>query len=133
VVEVGIDIPNATVMVIEASERFGLAQLHQLRGRVGRGSEKSYCLLFANIKYSKRLRAMEKMHSGFELAELDLELRGPGEIFGTAQSGFPELKVASWNNYPLIKKAKDVADDIVKNPQKYPDIKNVIDPELGLG
>jgi ATP-dependent DNA helicase RecG len=133
VVEVGIDIPNATVMVIEAAERFGLAQLHQLRGRVGRGDKKSYCLLFANIKYSKRLRAMEKMHSGFELAELDLQLRGPGEIFGTAQSGFPELKVASWNNYPLIKKAKDVADDIVKNPSKYPDIKNIIDPELGLG
>jgi ATP-dependent DNA helicase RecG len=133
VVEVGIDIPNATVMVIEAAERFGLAQLHQLRGRVGRGNEKSYCLLFANIKYSKRLRAMEKMHSGFELAELDLELRGPGEIFGTAQSGFPELKVASWNNYPLIKKAKDIASDIIKNPTKYPNIKNIVDPELGMG
>ena len=120
VVEVGLDIPNASVMVIEAAERFGLAQLHQLRGRVGRGKEKSYCLLFSNIKYSKRLSAMEKMHSGFELAELDLKIRGPGEIFGTAQSGFPELKVASWNNFPLIKKAKDVASDIIKNPDKYP-------------
>lgn len=122
VVEVGLDIPAATVMVIEAAERFGLAQLHQLRGRVGRGEQKSYCLLFSNIKYSKRLRAMEKMHSGFELAELDLKLRGPGEIFGTAQSGFPELKVASWNNYPLIKRAKDLAADIVKNPNKFPEI-----------
>jgi ATP-dependent DNA helicase RecG len=120
VVEVGIDIPNATIMVIEAAERFGLAQLHQLRGRVGRSDKKSYCLLFSNIKYSRRLRAMEKTHSGFELAELDLEIRGPGEIFGTAQSGFPELKVASWNNYELIKEAKDVALDVIKNPKKYP-------------
>ncbi len=133
VVEVGLDIPNATIMVIEAAERFGLAQLHQLRGRVGRGREKSYCLLFSNIKYSKRLRAMEKMHSGFELAELDLKLRGPGEIFGTAQSGFPELRVASWNNYPLIKKAKDIAIDIVKNPLKYPNIGKLANTEENLG
>ena len=133
VVEVGLDIPNATVMVIEAAERFGLAQLHQLRGRVGRSDKKSYCLLFSNIKYSKRLRAMETMHSGFELAELDLKIRGPGEIFGTAQSGFPELKVASWNNYPLIKKAKDVAADIVTNPSKYPKIGKIVNPESAMG
>ena len=133
VVEVGLDIPNATIMVIEAAERFGLAQLHQLRGRVGRGREKSYCLLFSNIKYSKRLRAMEKMYSGFELAELDLKLRGPGEIFGTAQSGFPELRVASWNNYPLIKKAKDTASDIIYNPAKYPKIGKLANLEANLG
>jgi ATP-dependent DNA helicase RecG len=120
-------------MVIEAAERFGLAQLHQLRGRVGRGKEKSYCLLFSNIKYSKRLRAMEKMHSGFELAELDLKIRGPGEIFGSAQSGFPELKVASWNNYLLIKKAKDVSTDIVNNPSKYPKIGRFANLETNLG
>lgn len=120
VVEVGIDIPNATVIIIEAAERFGLAQLHQLRGRVGRGSKKSYCLLFSNIKYSKRLRAMEKTHSGFELAELDLKLRGPGEIFGTQQSGFNELKVASWNNFELIKSTKLTAEDVYNNPNQYP-------------
>lgn len=123
VVEVGIDIPNATIMVIEAAERFGLAGLHQLRGRVGRGNKKSYCLLFSNVKggkASRRLKAMEKMHSGFELAELDLKIRGPGEIFGIAQSGFAELKIASWNNYELIKETKEVAEDVFKNPENYP-------------
>jgi ATP-dependent DNA helicase RecG len=122
VVEVGIDIPNATIMVIEAAERFGLAQLHQLRGRVGRGKEKSYCLLFSNFHSGnafRRLKAMETMHSGFELAELDLKMRGPGEIFGTAQSGFPELKVASWNNFELLKKAKDLASEIIETPGKF--------------
>lgn len=123
VVEVGIDIPNATIMLIEAAERFGLAQLHQLRGRVGRSDKKSYCLLFSNFRAGnayRRLKAMETMHSGFELAELDLKMRGPGEIFGTAQSGFPELKAASWSNYELIKKTKDFAETIFKNPKKYP-------------
>lgn len=110
-------------MVIEAAERFGLAQLHQLRGRVGRGEKKSYCLLFANVHSGnafKRLKAMEKMHSGFELAELDLELRGPGEIFGTQQSGFAELKIASWSNYELIKETKALAEEVLKSPKKYP-------------
>ena len=123
VVEVGIDIPNASVMVIEAAERFGLAQLHQLRGRVGRGEQKSYCLLFSNFHSGNafsRLKAMEKAYSGFELAELDLKLRGPGEIFGTAQSGFDELKIASWNNFELIKQTKEVAEDVFKYPKKYP-------------
>lgn len=127
VVEVGIDIPNATIMVIESSERFGLAGLHQLRGRVGRGQKKSYCLLFTNFHSGaayRRLKAMEKTYSGFELSELDLKLRGPGEIFGTAQSGFPELKIASWNNYELIKAAKGVAENIASNIDSFPYLKN---------
>ncbi len=133
VVEVGIDIPNASVMVIEAAERFGLAQLHQLRGRVGRGRAKSYCLLFSNFHSGRaytRLKAMEKTHSGFELSELDLKLRGPGEIFGTAQSGFPELKIAGWNNYELIKNAKDAAEEIIEDPAKFKVFKSKIKEDI---
>ncbi|HJX59574.1 hypothetical protein A2V61_01635 [Candidatus Woesebacteria bacterium RBG_19FT_COMBO_47_8] len=112
VVEVGIDVANATIMLIEGSERFGLAQLHQLRGRVGRGEKKSYCLIFSDSAAPRvltRLAALEKGISGFELAELDLSLRGPGEVFGTRQHGFPELKIASWQDTELIQKAKRVA------------------------
>lgn len=122
VVEVGIDIPNATIMLIEAAERFGLAQLHQLRGRVGRGKKKSYCLLFTEFKSKNvktRLSALQQKLSGFELAELDLKLRGPGELFGTKQHGFHELKIASWKDTKLIKLAKSVADDAFKNPKIY--------------
>jgi len=99
VVEVGVDVSNASVMVIEASERFGLSQLHQLRGRVGRGAAKSYCLLIAGYARSKeasdRLSIMERSNDGFVIAEKDLELRGPGEFLGTRQSGLPELAVAN--------------------------------------
>lgn len=122
VVEVGIDIPNATVMVIEAAERFGLSQLHQLRGRVGRGEKKSYCLLFAEAhgqKVQSRLNALTKGLSGFELAELDLKLRGPGEVFGTRQSGFLDLKIANWQDTELIKKAKEVAQEAFEKPEKF--------------
>lgn len=110
VVEVGIDIPNATIMLIEASDRFGLAQLHQLRGRVGRGTKESYCLLFTDNdsdKATNRLTAMTRIESGFELAELDLKLRGAGDVLGTKQSGFGNLKIADWSDTKLIKLASE--------------------------
>ncbi len=99
VIEVGVDVPNATVMVVEHAERFGLAQLHQLRGRVGRGAAKSYCILMTGARVSEqgeeRLNAMVRTQDGFELAELDLSMRGPGEFFGTRQAGMPEFRVAN--------------------------------------
>jgi ATP-dependent DNA helicase RecG len=123
VVEVGIDIPNATIIVIEAAERFGLAQLHQLRGRVGRGDKQSYCLLFTeslNSQTLERLKAMEKHHVGAELAELDLRLRGPGEIYGTMQHGRKMLKIASFSDFDLIQKVKKEAGKIFPKLSAYP-------------
>lgn len=122
VVEVGIDVPNATIMVIEGADRFGLAQLHQLRGRVGRGEKKSYCLLFSEEPSEKaqiRLDYLKTTYSGFELAELDLKLRGPGEVFGTKQHGFPELKIATWSDTDLIKQTKELSEQCIKNKKKY--------------
>jgi ATP-dependent DNA helicase RecG len=99
VIEVGVDVPNATVMVVEHAERFGLAQMHQLRGRVGRGAAKSYCILMTGPRISppgeERLNAMVRTQDGFELAELDLSMRGPGEFFGTLQAGLPDFRVAN--------------------------------------
>jgi ATP-dependent DNA helicase RecG len=99
VIEVGVDVPNATVMVVEHAERFGMAQLHQLRGRVGRGSAKSYCILITGARVTplaeERLNAMVRTQDGFELAELDLSMRGPGEFFGTRQAGLPDFRVAN--------------------------------------
>lgn len=116
VVEVGIDIPDATIMVIEAAERFGLSQLHQLRGRVGRGDKQSYCLLFTESEaeiVSKRLSFMETSHSGFELAELDLKLRGGGDLFGTRQHGVGGFKIADFSNFELVEKARDEAEHLI--------------------
>ncbi len=112
VVEVGIDIPNATVMMVEGANRFGLAQLHQFRGRVGRGEARSYCLLLSDSPASEalaRLRIVESTHDGFALAEEDLRLRGPGEFFGTRQSGLPQLKVATLADTRILEEARRVA------------------------
>jgi ATP-dependent DNA helicase RecG len=109
VVEVGIDVPNATVMLVEGANRFGLAQLHQFRGRVGRGESASYCLLIADSSTAAsedRLKAIEATHDGFVLAETDLELRGPGEFFGTRQSGLPDLRVAGFADLRLLELAR---------------------------
>lgn len=126
VVEVGIDIPGATIMIVEGSERFGLAQLHQLRGRVGRSDKQSYCLLFSSTNSPKaltRLKYLEKSKTGLELAELDLKLRGPGEMFGTAQHGFPELKIASFYDSSLIAKTRKVAQGLFPQILKNPTVK----------
>jgi len=133
VVEVGIDIPNATIIMIEAAERFGLAQLHQLRGRVGRGNQQSYCLLFTsnlNAESSARLKAMETSHSGAELAELDLKLRGPGNLYGTAQHGVPKLKAANFSDAMIIQKARLSADEIFADINKYPKLNEELDKTI---
>ena len=115
VVEVGVDVPNATVMLIEGANRFGLAQLHQFRGRVGRSEHASYCLLIPDTEdetENERLKAMEATQDGFELAELDLQQRGPGEFFGTRQSGFADLRMARLTDIRLIEKARNAAQAI---------------------
>jgi ATP-dependent DNA helicase RecG len=121
VIEVGVDVPNATVMVVEHAERFGLAQLHQLRGRVGRGAAKSYCILITGPRVSpageERLNAMVRTQDGFELAELDLNLRGPGEFFGTRQAGLPDFRVANLvRDRQLLELAKQEANRFANDP-----------------
>jgi ATP-dependent DNA helicase RecG len=121
VIEVGVDVPNATVMVIEHAERFGLAQLHQLRGRIGRGGAKSYCVLMTGGKVTeegqRRLQAMVDTNDGFKIAELDLELRGPGEFFGTRQAGMPDFRVANIiRDAQLLEAAKREAAAVLSGP-----------------
>ncbi|MDP3042966.1 MAG: helicase-related protein [bacterium] len=135
VVEVGVDVPNATVMMIESADRFGLAQLHQFRGRVGRSEHQSYCFLFAggrdfeilpSDKTMKRLQALVNCYNGFELAKMDLKFRGPGEVYGTAQKGFPELKIASLFDYQLMKQAQDAAVKLINQDaslNSWPELK----------
>jgi ATP-dependent DNA helicase RecG len=119
VIEVGVDIPNATVMIIESAERFGLSQLHQLRGRVGRGADQSYCILMTSDKLSKeaatRIEVMTRTNDGFEIAETDLQLRGPGDIEGTQQSGIPfDLKIANLGkDGQLIEYVRRIAEEII--------------------
>ena len=115
VVEVGVDVPNSTVMMIEGANRFGLAQLHQFRGRVGRGQHQSYCMLIADsgsLESEQRLTAMEQSNDGFMLAEKDLELRGPGQFFGRRQSGIPELRMASLLDIRMLERAREEAEKL---------------------
>ncbi|MHB1131156.1 MAG: ATP-dependent DNA helicase RecG [Chloroflexota bacterium] len=115
VVEVGVDVPNATVMLVEGADRFGLAQLHQFRGRVGRGGQKAYCVLVAespSAEAKERLQALERSQNGFELAEEDLRLRGPGEFFGVRQSGLPDLRIATLSDVLTIEEARAAAKEL---------------------
>jgi ATP-dependent DNA helicase RecG len=126
VIEVGVNVPNATVMIIESAERFGLSQLHQLRGRVGRGGAQSYCILMSGSKLSNegmtRLKTMVNTNDGFQIAEADLRLRGPGNLMGTQQSGILQLKIADIiRDGDLLKATRDMAQTILKK-----------DPELEL-
>jgi ATP-dependent DNA helicase RecG len=122
VIEVGVDVPNASVMVIENAERFGLSQLHQLRGRVGRGSDQSFCILISSYELSaearKRISTMVRTNDGFEIAETDLQLRGPGDLQGTQQSGIMDLRIADIvKDEKILKYARSVASEIIsKDP-----------------
>ena len=131
VVEVGVDVPNATLMVIENAESYGLAQLHQLRGRVGRGSAASFCYLLTSgdIPPSRRLRELENSTDGFHLAEVDLKLRGPGEIYGALQHGALDLRIATLSDTKLIHRAQQDVGEFLKNPEnmlKYEELMNGI-------
>ncbi|TNE69177.1 ATP-dependent DNA helicase RecG [bacterium] len=138
VIEVGVDVPNASMMIIEHAERFGLSQLHQLRGRVGRGDRQSYCVLMKGEKLSKegriRLETMERTNDGFEVAEVDLQLRGPGDLLGTKQSGLPDFKFADLvNDQEILEIAKEEADNLLElDPNlelpEHQALKRVFDP-----
>jgi len=132
VIEVGVDIPNATVMIIESAERFGLSQLHQLRGRVGRGAEQSYCILMSSDKLSReaanRIEIMVKTNDGFEIAEKDLQLRGPGDIEGTQQSGIPfDLKIANLGkDGQIIEYVRNIAEELLKKDPLLEEDQNLL-------
>ena len=144
VIEVGIDIPNATIMMINEAQRFGLSQLHQLRGRVGRGGDQSYCILVAKdhfkFEFNKkgkddeeqkaaiiRLKAMEQTCDGFEISNIDLKLRGPGDVMGTRQSGVPNFKHLDLaNDIEIIEKAKTQAAEIIANDFQLRNPENII-------
>ena len=130
VVEVGVDVPNATVMVIEQAERFGLTQLHQLRGRVGRGKRQSHCLLLTSRQQTEaarqRLAALERTNDGFEIAELDLRLRGPGEFLGTRQSGMPTLRIANLlRDQEILEWARRLANDFIEHGS-HPEVDRLV-------
>jgi ATP-dependent DNA helicase RecG len=136
VIEVGVNVPNATIMVVENAERFGLAQLHQLRGRVGRGEHKSYCILFNEGKNDisrERMKVLQKTNDGFVIAEKDLELRGPGEFFGTRQHGLPDLKIANlYQDMEILKLCQQAAEEILSEDRLLRSEKNRLLKELVL-
>ena len=141
VIEVGVDVPNASVMIVEHAERFGLSQLHQLRGRVGRGAEKSYCILLTSDKKTavaeERLGIMAQTSNGFIIAEKDLELRGPGELLGTKQSGLPEFRIGNIvRDQPLLEKAREEAEFYLAKPKSVVTARMTArtkqDPRFGL-
>ena len=132
VIEVGVDVPNASVMIIEGADRFGLAQLHQLRGRIGRGEHEGHCYLItaSNDAPARRLRVIETVSDGFKLAEYDLELRGPGALYGTVQHGALDLRVAKITDIDLVREARDAARKFMKKGEKlvkYPQLKARVD------
>ena len=133
VIEVGIDNPNATIMLIFNAERFGLSQLHQLRGRVGRGDKESYCFLVTNNSDVERLKIIENTLDGFKLSEADLKLRGPGDFFGERQSGLPNFKYGNLiNDYYILEDAKEDAYNIIFNDDisKYETLYNKVLKEM---
>ena len=134
VIEVGVDMPNASVMVIESAERFGLSQLHQLRGRVGRGAEQSYCILMTSFKLTNdaktRMETMVKTNDGFEIAEVDLKLRGPGDLMGTQQSGILNLRIADIvKDAAILKRAREVAFQVLNED---PNLKNISNKNISI-
>jgi ATP-dependent DNA helicase RecG len=132
VIEVGVDVPNAAVMLVEHAERFGLSQLHQLRGRVGRGEGQAYCILLASDKRTaearERLAIMEETNDGFKVAEKDLEIRGPGEVMGTRQSGVPAFRVANIvRDYAILEAAKREADFLLSKRADAPETARLVE------
>ena len=129
VIEVGVDVPESVIMVIENAERFGLSQLHQLRGRVGRGKHKSYCVLISDAQSEStrsRLDIMCKTSDGFKIADKDLELRGPGDFFGSRQSGIPTLKIAELTeNMDTVRESKQASEEILKSDPKLKNEENL--------
>lgn len=135
VIEVGVDVPNATIMIIENAERFGLSQLHQFRGRIGRGEHQSYCFLFSENMNSDRLRAMEKYSDGFKLANIDLKLRGPGEFIGRRQSGLSDGAMKNIANVKLVTIAREKAKEVLQQDSslnKFPELKKIISELEGV-
>ena len=130
VIEVGMDVPNASVMVVEQAERYGLAQLHQLRGRVGRGAAQSYCILVTekmNDAARQRIRTLVDSTDGFYISEMDLRLRGPGEFFGTKQSGLPSLRVANiLRDGEILEVARREAVDFIARPPSSDDLRRAV-------